>query len=81
MIDAYGCEHAPSRQKYQERLTLETKNKFSAIVNSTMQQGRFRPLGKFLNAMNSLRDVDEPAYIRVGNSDEVKALKRLINAR
>jgi hypothetical protein len=79
IIDAYGCEHAPSRQKYKERLTLETKNKFSAIVNSTLQQGRYRPLGKFLNAMNSLRDVDEPAYIRVGNSEEVKALKRLID--
>jgi len=79
IIDTYGCEHAPSRQKYQERLTLETKNKFSAIVNSTLQQGRYRPLGRFLNAMNSLRDVHEPAYIRVGNSEEVKALKRLID--
>jgi hypothetical protein len=79
IVGAYGCEHAPSRQKYQERLTLETKNKFSAIVNSSTQQGGVRPLGKFLHAMNSLRDVDEPAYIRVANSDEVKALKRLID--
>lgn len=79
IVAAYGCEHAPSRQKYQERLTLEAKNKFSAIVNSSAQQGSVRPLGKFLHAMNSLRDVDEPAYIRVANSDEVKALKRLID--
>jgi hypothetical protein len=32
-----------------------------------------------LEAMNSLRDVDEPAYIRIGTSDEAKALKRLID--
>ena len=81
IVAAYGCEHAPSPQKYQESLTREVKNKFSSIVNTPKQRGRARALGAFLDAMNSLRDVDEPADIRIGNSEEAKALKRLIDVQ
>jgi Helicase conserved C-terminal domain len=82
LVAAYGCEHAPSPVRYRERLTREAKNKFSSIVNTPKQRrGMPRALGAFLDAMNSLRDVDEPADIRVGNSDEAKALKRLIDVQ
>lgn len=81
MVSAYGCEHAPSPQRYQERLTREVKNKFSSIVNTPKQRGRPRALNTFLDAMNSLRDVDEPADIRIGNSEEAKALRRLIDVQ
>ena len=40
IVAAYGCEHAPSPQRYQERLTREVKNKFSSIVNTPKQRGR-----------------------------------------
>jgi len=78
MVGAYGCEHAPSPQ-YREKLIRAVKNAFSSIVNMPKQRGPVHALNIHLEAMNSLRDVDEPAYIRVGNSDEAKALKRLIN--
>lgn len=81
LVAAYGCEHAPSPQRYKERLTREAKNKLSSIVNTPRQRGRPRALNMFLGAMNSLRDVDEPAEIRVGNSEEVKALRRLIDVQ
>lgn len=82
LVTAYGCDHAPSPQRYKERLTREAKNKFSSVVNAPpKQRGRFRALNTFLEAMNSLRDVDEPADIRVGNSEEAKALRRLIDVQ
>ncbi|MFN7998446.1 MAG: DEAD/DEAH box helicase family protein [Bryobacteraceae bacterium] len=78
MVKAYGCEHAPSPQ-YREKLVRGVKNAFSSIVNMPAQRGRFHALNMHLEAMNSLRDVDEPAFIRVGNSEEAKALQRLID--
>lgn len=78
MVKAYGCEHAPSPQ-YQEKLIRGVKNAFSSVVNLPPQRGRFHPLNIHLESMNSLRDVDEPASIRVGNSEEAKALRRLID--
>jgi hypothetical protein len=78
MVKAYGCEYAPSA-KYQERLTLGVKNHFSSIVNMPPQRGKPHALNIHLESMNSLRDVDEPAYISIANSDEAKALKRLID--
>jgi hypothetical protein len=81
LVAAYGCQHAPSPQRYQEKLTREAKNKFSSIVNTPKQRGRHRALNTFLDAMNSLRDVDEPADIRIGNSEEAKALRRLIDVQ
>jgi hypothetical protein len=78
MVGAYGCEHAPSSQ-YREKLIRGVKNAFSSIVNMPKQRGPYHALNMHLGSMNSLRDVDEPAYIRIGNSDEAKALKRLID--
>jgi len=79
MVAAYGCDAAPSPKRYRDKLILEVKNKFSSIVNMPKQRGRPHALNIHLESMNSLRDVDEPGYIRVGNSDEAKALKRLID--
>jgi Helicase conserved C-terminal domain len=78
IVKAYGCEYAPSA-KYQERLTLSVKNHFSSIVNMPPQRGKPHALNMHLESMNSLRDVDEPAFISIGSSDEAKALKRLID--
>jgi hypothetical protein len=78
MVEAYGCKHAPSPE-YEERLTRDVKNRFSSVVNMSPQGGRPHALNMHLESMNSLRDVDEPAFIRIANSDEAKALKRLID--
>jgi hypothetical protein len=78
MLDAYGCQYAPSPQ-YRERLIRDVKNKYSSVVNMPKQGVKTHALNMHLEAMNSLRDVDEPAFIRMANSDEVKALKRLID--
>jgi hypothetical protein len=81
ILRAYGCDD-PNRvpsQKYVEKLVLTVKNHFSSIVNMPPNNGRPLPLNKHLDPMKSLRDVDEPAYIRVKNSEEAKALRRLID--
>jgi hypothetical protein len=78
MVRAYGCEHSPSIQ-YREKLFRREKKAFHSIVKMPKQRGPYHALNMHLGSMNSLRDVDEPAYIRIGNSDEAKALKRLID--
>ncbi len=79
MVDAYGCGSDPSLRYFCQALEREVKNKYSSVVNVPPQRGRMTLLSRHLDSMNSLRDVDEPAFIRIANSDDVKALKRLIN--
>jgi hypothetical protein len=79
MLRAYGSDFAPS-QLYRDRLVNRTKNAFSSIVNVSRQRGgRLRLLNKHLNAMRSLRDVDDPAYIVPADTEDEAILKRFIN--
>jgi len=77
MCEAYGATFASAR--YKDRLTVGVKNAFSSIVNVPKQHGPPHGINIHLGAMNSLRDVDEPGYIRVSNSAEVRRLRRLID--
>jgi hypothetical protein len=77
MLGAYGATFASAR--YTDRLTVGVKNAFSSIVNVPKQHGPPHGINIHLGAMNSLRDVDEPGYIRVSNSAEVRRLRRLID--
>lgn len=79
MVGAYGAQLAPS-PGYAELVAQHTKNKLGYVLNAAPSPGvHGRWLGKHLGAMKSLRDVDEPATIRVGVPDEVLTLRRLIN--
>jgi len=79
MTKAYGAQSAPS-PGYAELVARHTKNKLAYVLNAAPAPGvHGRWLGKHLGAMKSLRDVDEPATIRVGPPDEVLTLRRLIN--
>jgi hypothetical protein len=78
MSAAYGVQHAPS-PGYGELVARHTKNKLAYVLNAAPASGYGRALGKHLGSMRSLRDVDEPASIRVGYRDEVLALRRLIS--
>jgi hypothetical protein len=76
---AYGTQHAPS-PGYADLVAHHAKKKYAYVLNAAPAPGVYgRNLGKHLGAMKSLRDVDEPAVIRVGAPDEVLALRRLIN--
>lgn len=77
MREAYGAKYASSR--YKDRLTVWVKNHFSSIVNAPKQRGPSPGINIHLGSMNSLRDVDEPAFIRVTNPAELKRLRRLID--
>ena len=80
MLRAYGSEQAPST-KYGERVTNKAKNAYSRVVNSPARQGGGMPqaLNTYLNSMNSLRDVDDPAFIVAASSSDSVVLRRLIN--
>ena len=76
---AYGSDLAPS-ERYRERLRLAGQNNYSLVINTArVRGGRPRWLNTHLNAMQSLRDTDEPAYIMVSGREEAAALRRLIH--
>ncbi len=77
MLLAYGSAHAPS-ERYRERISTTVRNHFSLIVNTPPRQ-RQRPLNTFLQAMRSLRDVDDPAFIKVIDPADESILRRFIN--
>lgn len=75
---AYGASNAPSPH-YKEILRTTAQNMRARVVNASLPRGG-RPTGlnTHLGAMRSLRDVDEPAEIRVGQPTHVAALRGLI---
>lgn len=78
MKQALGAEHAPSPERYADRLELVTRNKYSSIVNTQRRRGQQpRWINRHLESMRSLRDVDEPAWIRVESSGDQGIMRRL----
>jgi hypothetical protein len=77
MLRAYGADRAPTA-KYGERLSVRTKNEFSAVVN-TPRSTKPRSLNTHLKAMMSLRDVDDPAFIEINDERDVKIIKNVTN--
>jgi hypothetical protein len=79
MAKAYGCESAPSGARYRARLSVRTKNAFASIVNAVRRHsGPPQALNMHLGSMNSLRDVDDPAFISPATREDARALRRLI---
>src|SRR5205814_183968 len=80
MEEACGAEEAPSPDKYRERINNRLSNTYRSVINTAPYQGgRKRDLGKHLGAMMSLRDVDDPAYIRIYRPNDKIAIRRLTN--
>jgi hypothetical protein len=76
---AYGAHLAPSPDRYKERLANRVTNTYRRITNTTPNHGgRPRQLGHYLDAMQSLRDIDDPAYIRVTGLKDKDALLKLL---
>ncbi len=79
MERAYGAYEAPS-PRYRERLSTTTRNVYSSIVNTPRRVGgRPRALNSHLEAMQSLRDVDEPAFVRVEQDQDRAIIRNLTN--
>lgn len=79
MDEAYGVCQAPS-PRYRDRLAINVRNKYASIVNRPRRSGgKPNPLNTYLGAMRSLRDVDDPAYIRVENPRDQDILRELVN--
>lgn len=77
--EAYGVDHAPSPDRYRTQVELAAENRYSLVVNYPRVRGDRNPLNTHLEAMQSLRDTDDPAFIRVLQPQEVAALRRLIH--
>ena len=78
MQAAYGAEHAPSRDVYIQRLDATVQRYYAMVINAQGHTGKTRPLNTYLGAMTSLRDVDDPAYVRTQDHSDDQVLRRLI---
>jgi hypothetical protein len=79
MEQAYGVKEASSPH-YCQHLATVAHNCYAAIVNaSPFSGGRPHPLNTYLDAMRSLRDVDEPGFIRVERPEDETILRRYIH--
>ena len=79
LLEAYGADQAPN-PVHAERLELIARNRYTYVTAVPRQQvGQQRPLNTYLQAMQSLRDVVEPAEIVVGPA-QASLLRRLTNA-
>lgn len=77
VLRAYGASNAPT-PKYGERLSIRTKNEYSAVVN-TPRASKPRSLNTYLKAMMSLRDVDDPAFIEINDERDARIIKNVTN--
>lgn len=75
---ALACSRAPAAEPYRKAVRQWASNLYAGVINAAPQTqgGPPRTLGKHLNAMRSLRDVDDPAFIDV----ESQAARRAIRA-
>lgn len=76
MQRAYGTEHAPDR--FRKQLEIMSANLFASVINSVRGSGgQKKLLSQHLDAMTSLRDVDEPADIAVLGEADKRSLRRI----
>lgn len=75
---AYGANIAPS-DRYRTQLAVTARNQYASIINRQRATGvRHHSLNTFLQTMRSLRDTDDPAFIRVDHDPDATILRRLI---
>lgn len=79
MEEAYGVSMAPTPE-YRARIGTYTNNAYRQIISAPPQTGRRpRSVNMYLSAMRSLRDVDDPAFVRARDA-EATLLDRFIDA-
>ncbi len=61
---ALGANSAPYPE-YRRDLELVVRKRYAQLANSPLHQGQYDYFNIFLNAMRSLRDIDDPAEIAV----------------
>lgn len=81
LLDALGSDEAPSPTQYRKYADGVARNLYARIIDSPpSHETRERLLNSFLEAMRSLRDVDDPAYISAEGQNEAAILRMLIRA-
>jgi superfamily II DNA/RNA helicase len=79
MHKAYGTNYASSRLRYAKKLDTTVQNRYATVINKAKHAGgRPTALNTYLEAMRSLRDIDDPGYIHVEDQVDIKIVRRLI---
>ncbi len=79
MHKAYGTHYASSRSRYAKKLDTTVQNRYATVINKAKHAGgRPTALNTYLEAMRSLRDIDDPGYIHVEDQVDIKIVRRLI---
>jgi Helicase conserved C-terminal domain len=81
LLAAIGAEDAPSPSQYRRVADGVVRNLYARIIDGPpTHEARERLLNAYLDAMRSLRDVDEPAFISTDGQADGAILRRLIRA-
>jgi hypothetical protein len=81
LLAAIGADDAPSPSQYRRVADGVVRNLYARIIDSPpTHEARERLLNAYLDAMRSLRDVDEPAFISTEGQADGAILRRLIRA-
>lgn len=79
MNKAYGTDYAPSPSRYKNKLETTVQNRYSTVINNPKHiGGRPTPINTYLEAMRSLRDIDDPGFIRINDQADIRVIRRLI---
>lgn len=79
MHKAYGTKYASSQARYIKKLETVVQNRYATVINKTKHAGAIpTSLNGHLDAMRSLRDIDDPGYIHVEDQTDIKIVRRLI---
>ncbi len=81
LLSSLGADDAPSPAQYRKYADGVARNLYARIIDSPpSHEGRERLLNTYLDAMRSLRDVDDPAYISTEGQNDGAILRMLIRA-
>jgi hypothetical protein len=79
MAAALGADNAPYPE-YRAEMELVVRKRYAQLANSVVTQGQYDGFNTFLEAMQSLRDIDTPASIGVFRPEPQAMLRNLRRA-
>lgn len=74
VAEAVGANHPNAPQYFTEAVLAITRRLYGLVTGASPDRDR-EPINSYLDSMRSLRDIDDPAWIRVNRDSDVEILR------